>query len=1364
MSSFPRSILLFVLAAAPLTGHAQKRNRVAALGGAKRFLTALSTDKPIYRPAETVWVRGVLLDAFTHTPLRESASAFVEVKGPKGETVASGSVNAQDSVWGWAWQVPAGQPGGAYTVRASYPFEGHAPAERKFDVRAYRAPRLKSQIVFLRDGYGPGDKVTATVDVKRAEGGVPVGAKVTAIARVDEVEVARVPGTVGDRGTCTVSFALPGSIARGEGSLAFAIEDGGVVETATKTIPILLQTLDLSFFPEGGDLVPGVPTRVYFQGYTPAHKPADITAILVDERGQTVAHLRSEHEGRGRFELTARAGARYTIRVEKPSGIRTTWPLRVAAEGVALRAQRDLTLADAAVGLLVGSAREQKVRVTLSHREVELSATVVDLQAGQPRSVWLAAGNAEGVLTATVWSPGGQPLAERLVYRKPARALSIELRADKTRYVPGDQVKLTARTTRDGIPVSAVIGLQVTDDAILEMIEKREQAPALPVMMLLEPEVRELADAQVYLDEKNPKAPLALDLLLGTQGWRRFAVEDVASAVQRYGDQARRAMAMRTPAPPPVRVVAKMAMDFEDDALAAPGAGRGRPAMAAAPRDLQMLAPVPAAPPPPPAAPAPLPAAAPPPIAAQNVAAEPQGELRREEAPAEKEIAGNARKDKAFGGLAGRRQVVYVREYAHQARPGRRATDRVDFSETLYWHAGLRTDARGEATVRFAINDSVTSFKVTAGGFDDGGALGSATATIASVQPFYLEPKLPLEVTVGDTIRLPISLVNGTTLTLRAARLEAHAAPALHLGQLPRLDLAPGARVRRLLDITVGAAGAPAQLTLSGSAGNFADSVERRMVIQPAGFPFQISSGGLTVENGAVEQTVTIPAGAVPGSLHATVAVYPTPLANLTKALERLIQDPSGCFEQTSSTSYPLTMAQQYFTSHTGVDPKLIATAQEKLDAGYKRLVGFETKERGYEWFGENPGHEALTAYGLLHFTDMARVRDVDRAMLARTRDWLLAQRDGQGGFSRKRRALHTWIEDRDASNGYILWALLETGARGLEREVAAFETAAAASQNSYVVALGANVAALSGHTATARKLAERLAAKQSQGGAVGGGTASIVGSEGESLAIETTSLAALAWLRDPTFAPTVERAMKYLADSSQDGRYGSTQSTVLALRAIVTYDQQRARPRAAGRLRLLLDGQPVGDPVEFDTRTQGALVLPDLAERLTRGTHRIELRMEHGAPMPYSIAVDYHSTNPDSSKATKVSLSVELAQSGLREGELVEATATITNRTAHPVPSPIAIIGLPGGLEPRHDQLKELVKKGTIDAYEVRGRDVVLYWRSLEPGQKVAVPVSLLAAVPGHFTAPASRAYLYYADEHKTWVAPLEATIAPRG
>lgn len=48
-------------------------------------------------------------------------------------------------------------------------------------------------------------------------------------------------------------------------------------------------------------------------------------------------------------------------------------------------------------------------------------------------------------------------------------------------------------------------------------------------------------------------------------------------------------------------------------------------------------------------------------------------------------------------------------------------------------------------------------------------------------------------------------------------------------------------------------------------------------------------------------------------------------MSNLSSALEQLIREPCGCFEQTSSTVYPLAMAQKYFKTHTGVDPKLIS-------------------------------------------------------------------------------------------------------------------------------------------------------------------------------------------------------------------------------------------------------------------------------------------------------------------------------------------------------------------------------------------------------------------------------------------------------
>jgi hypothetical protein len=67
------------------------------------------------------------------------------------------------------------------------------------------------------------------------------------------------------------------------------------------------------------------------------------------------------------------------------------------------------------------------------------------------------------------------------------------------------------------------------------------------------------------------------------------------------------------------------------------------------------------------------------------------------------------------------------------------------------------------------------------------------------------------------------------------------------------------------------------------------------------------------------------------------------------------------------------------------------------------------------------------------------------------------------------------------------------------------------------------------------------------------------------------------------------------------------------------------------------------------------------------------------------------------------------------------------------------------------------------VDSYEVIGRDVVLYWRGMEPRKKLEVPLSLIAAVPGTYTGPASRAYLYYADDHKIWRDGLKVSIAPK-
>src|SRR4029434_5096428 len=208
--------------------------------------------------------------------------------------------------------------------------------------------------------------------------------------------------------------------------------------------------------------------------------------------------------------------------------------------------------------------------------------------------------------------------------------------------------------------------------------------------------------------------------------------------------------------------------------------------------------------------------------------------------------------------------------------------------------------------------------------------------------------------------------------------------------------------------------------------------------------------------------------------------------------------------------------------------PRIIEKTRGLLESSYKKLTAFETRSKGYEWFGADPGHEALTAYGLLQFTDMSHVRSVDKEMLDRTRAWRLSRRDGKGGFRRSEKALDTFGgAPADTTNAYITWALIESGEKGLQKEVAALKSTASATQDSYVLALAANVLHATGDAAAARQLMDKLVRAQDSNGNVKGAITSITRSAGESLPIETTALSVLAWMREPAYAANVEKGLR---------------------------------------------------------------------------------------------------------------------------------------------------------------------------------------------------------------------------------------------
>ena len=87
--------------------------------------------------------------------------------------------------------------------------------------------------------------------------------------------------------------------------------------------------------------------------------------------------------------------------------------------------------------------------------------------------------------------------------------------------------------------------------------------------------------------------------------------------------------------------------------------------------------------------------------------------------------------------------------------------------------------------------------------------------------------------------------------------------------------------------------------------------------------------------------------------------------------------------------------------------PQVEAKARQYIHLGYQRLLSFEIRGGGFDWFGRPPANRTLTAYGLMEFQDMARVHDVDPKLIERTRQWLLGQQRADGSWDPEGHMLH---------------------------------------------------------------------------------------------------------------------------------------------------------------------------------------------------------------------------------------------------------------------------------------------------------------------------------------------------------------------
>jgi A-macroglobulin TED domain/Carboxypeptidase regulatory-like domain/MG2 domain/Alpha-2-macroglobulin family len=700
-----------------------------------------------------------------------------------------------------------------------------------------------------------------------------------------------------------------------------------------------------------------------------------------------------------------------------------------------------------------------------------------------------------------------------------------------------------------------------------------------------------------------------------------------------------------------------------------------------------------------------------------------------------------------------RARTFYVPVYQDNSTP----TVRNDFRSTIYWNPAVKTNNKGKASVSFVCSDAITNFRATLEGItsttlSDRGSVGRNESKFFVQKPFSMSVKTPPYVIAGDVLKVQIALSNKTNSSASSALEVSVPSHFILKNTLPQsVNLAANETKIVALEYKI-----ELPKTDSTQVQNtafllkaFQDTYETNIETLDRGFPVRQVASGNSLQN-AFNVSLIEP---VEGTLVANLTAYPSALDEVLKGMERMLRQPGGCFEQVSSSNYPNLLVLDLLRSTNTVKPEVETKALQMLESGYKQLAAYECKSHGFDWWGRDPAHEGLTAYGIMEFIDMSKVYKVDKGLIDRSVEWLLSRRNGQGDWVR-REDWHGW-QSSGVINAYIAWAIAEAGfADKFQKEIEFAYNLATKSEDPYQLALMANAMACQ-KDPRATTLVQQLVHLQDEAGTLQGKTHSVMGSSGENLKIETTSLAVLAFLKTNYQGVALQKAIDFIIKSKNEYGYGSTQSTVLALKALVEYAKQGNAQAADGNLVVMIDGKRALTQACSSTDPK-RIEIKGLERFFTNQNPRIEVFFENmKKAIPFDIEIKYASRLPKNTKNSPISFHTAIADAYTSVGQTVRMSATLKNETQTQLNAPMMVIGIPAGLTLQPWQLKKIVEEHKCDFYELWDGQAVFHFEHLKAGETREILLDLRADIAGTYEAPASQAFLYYDNDKRVWSKP---------
>ena len=281
---------------------------------------------------------------------------------------------------------------------------------------------------------------------------------------------------------------------------------------------------DVTFYPEGGSLMLGTVCRLVFKAMKADGQSSDITGVVYDHTHTPITEFKSDHLGMGSFVLLAEKGKSYYAVCQNENGQSACFDLPMST--------------DNGYALSVGQMRDNIYVSVLKPAEALLDEELYLLAHTRGMVYWVDRWDQEknqtvipndlfpsGVLSLLLFNAQYQPVSERLVFVNHFDYAMVDYQSDKTQFAPRSLVKKNITLTdQEGQPLRGNFSVSVTSDSTIIP----DSTANILTQMLLTSDLKGYIENPAYYFQNTTKSTAALDLLMCTQGWRRYNITELA--------------------------------------------------------------------------------------------------------------------------------------------------------------------------------------------------------------------------------------------------------------------------------------------------------------------------------------------------------------------------------------------------------------------------------------------------------------------------------------------------------------------------------------------------------------------------------------------------------------------------------------------------------------------------------------------------------------------------------------------------------------------------------------------------------------------------------------------------------------------